>query len=659
MADALSSTFPAGDPQSMVKSPPQPQISSYPRFLNLSTEVEYALKNYIDWEFQKHDTERNKFLDDIIKAQADYYAVPAEGEKTTPFKGAAKLVIPLTAIAFEAVHARTMTQIFGLKQIVSAKGTNEEWAEVDAEYERFLDHELKQSKFKESIESAIMELEKQGTGIGRVDWEQLVKYGVRNIGEEEVEFPVVVRRGAKIYTVPLSRFLMPFSSLDIQTAPWCGEILVDTQHSIYLLEQSGVLPPKSYEKLYNWIISTPIRDKTTQAQEIRESREPAWPVKIEWQMLFMSYDINISGVQKEIVVYYHYDSRQLLGVRYNWNSDLRRPYRKGVYFPVEHRWTGIGICKQNEQFQEEVTTQHRQRIDNATLANMRMFKVSRLSGIGPREPLFPGKFWFLDDMTHVEPIQAAEVYPSSYNNENQAVLYSQQRTGVNEVTLGMPQVGTPGTATGDLARVQESRRKFDYSYGNIKTFLTELVIDFAATTQQFGPRNVSYLDINDPEGKVKKVLTLPDSFIREGLVLDLTMAGEQDNNIVNRSNWTQIAAIIGQYIQGMLQLAQSAGNQELVQLITQRGMIGATEATKQILEGFDVRNIDRIIVGEVLKNGKFGPNSFRNGQAGGGGSLQLPPGQAVSNTPQASINGAGGGGEEADQLFEALRGLRA
>jgi hypothetical protein len=656
--DMADSPLNAGNPESTVKAPTVPVSTAYPRFLNLSEDVKQALNNYITFELQQHFTERTKFDDDIIKAQSDYYATPAEGEKTFPFKGASKLVIPLTAIAFEAVHSRTMTQAFGLKQIVSVKGVNAEWSDVDQDYEKFLDHELKQSRFRDCIEPSIIEIEKLGTGIGRVEWEQLVKFGVKNIGGTEVEFPVVVRRGAKAYSVPLSRFLMPFSATDAQTAAWCGEIMLDTQHSIYLGEQSGLLPPGMYATLYNWILTTPIRDRAMVAQEQRENTEPVWPSRIEWQRLYVSYDVDKSGRQKEIVVYYHYDSRKLLGVQYNWNADLRRPYRKGVYFPLEYRWYGIGICKQNEQFQEEVTTQHRQRIDNATLANMRMFKVSRMSGYGPKEPIFPGKMWFLDDMTHVEALQhSSEIYPSSYNNENQSVLYSQQRTGVNEVTLGMPQVGTPGTATGDLARVQEGKKKFDYSYANIKAYLTDLAIDFAVCTQQFGPRDVTYLDLNDPDGNIRKTLSLPDSYIRDGLVLDLTIAGEQDNNIINRQNWSQISGIYGQYIQGLVELAQLAQNQNLIPIIAQKGMMGATEAMVQILEGFGVRNIDRMVIKELLKNGGLrsgGPTAIPAGSNGVGITPQIP---SIPGTPQGIEDNSGASGAAIAQLLQSVRGI--
>ena len=64
---------------------------------------------------------------------------------------------------------------------------------------------------------------------------------------------------------------------------------------------------------------------------------------------------------------------------------------------MEGRWTGIGVGKQNEQFQALITTIHRQRLDAGTLANMGQLALKKTSGYGPDEPIWPGKMWFVDN----------------------------------------------------------------------------------------------------------------------------------------------------------------------------------------------------------------------------------------------------------------------
>jgi hypothetical protein len=388
------------------------------------------------------------------------------------------------------------------------------------------------------------------------------------------------------------------------------------------MEQAGLFEEGTHEKLnaYYETVSqnAGIRFTTTQ-EELEKRKHSVLPSKIDFYEFWLSFDTDDSGFDKEIHVFYHHGARQLMGVRYNWNSDLSRPYRTAVYFPVEHRWTGVGICKQVEIFQREITTQHRQRLDNATLANMRMIKISKMSGYGPDEPVFPGKMWLLDDMTHVDTVQMGEIYPSSSNNEFQTLQYAQQRTGVNEVILGMPSGGTPGTATDTLSKIQEGNKKFDYAFKNIKSFVTDLITDVAVCIQQYGPKNLEYFTEAENGQMVQQWLSLPPDNIRQGLTIDLASAGQQENKLIDRQNWTQIAGMITQYYTGMMQLAQLMGNPQLAQLISMSGLQASTEAMKQILDSYDMKNIDRIIVEEFLNGGQLAALSN-----GGGGQGAIP-----------------------------------
>lgn len=623
----------------------------YPRLINLGEKLETELKIYLDSGLLDHQSERGAWTDDLVKAQKDYWAKPLTEKRTFPFKNAANIIIPLSAIAFEAVHARTMMQLFPDTQKVNVKPKLQEWADVAPKFESFLNDELGRIKFKRQMESAIIEIEKLGTGVGRADYCKLVKYGMQTVNGEEMQFPVVIKQGGTVDSIPLSRFLMPFVSNDPQTAPWCGEELSWSEAEIRLHEESGLFVKGTHEKLkshYSQGSAVAQGDKYEASQQSLENRTPVWPSRINFAYLWLGFQVVEDGPMREIVVHYHQESRTLMSVRYNWNKDLRRPYRTGVYFPVEHRWTGIGICKQNEQFQKEITTQHRQRLDNATMANMRMMKISRLSGYGPNEPIFPGKMWFLDDMTHMDSVQMGEIYPSAYNNEQQTVLYSQQRTGVNEVTLGMPQVGTPGTATGDIQRVQEGKKKFDYTFGNIKTFCDEVLIDLVCNIQQFGPRSVSYYGTKDGM-MVQQLLTLPEDYIRDALVMEVKLADAHDNNVMDAQRWTQLAGMINQYYTSLLQLAMQTGNQQLVMMISQKAMSAASEAMKQIAEASELSNIERIVMMELIENGTkqlgntAGPANQLPNQIGSGNSSIINPATGMGAPPQISAGSQGGG----------------
>lgn len=596
-------------------------MGSYPRELNLSAEIEQKLVSYLKEELERHDMERPQAIEQLKTWQNDYWAQPVADRKTFPFTGAANIIIPLTAIAFEAIHSRTMTTLWSTKPFVSIKSHGGQIpGDTERPLETWLDHELEHNvKIFKPLNDVCSELEKFGTGIAKTGYEKIVKKGVRDGVNGREEFPVVIKDGATFDAVPQANFLFPFSFRDVQIDPWVGEVHSEHPYTVKMLENSGLFRKGTYEKLLPYSIQGGNTDAATGSarsyeakQEELEKRKSLLPKRIHWQEIQLAFNVDGDDEDEEILVHFHFDSLTIMSVRYNYHDDLHRDYRTGVYFPLEGRWRGIGICKQNEQFQREVTTMHRQRLDAGTLANMGMLKVHRMSGYGPKEPIFPGKMWFLDDMDHIEPFKMNEVPQSAYANEQGTLIYSQQRTGVNEVILGMPQVGTPGTATSDLARIQEGNKKFDFIMKNIKMLCNDVLLDIFCNIVQFGPKNIAYFEYAEGGDLLKQVMTLPVPLIRNSIIFNVVAAGQQSNKILDRQNWTQIAQLIMQYYQGLLALAD--GDEQLTQLIKTRALTAATEAMKQILDTFDVKNKERIIVLELEKlNAANSPGQISNG----------------------------------------------
>jgi hypothetical protein len=558
--------------------------------------------------------------------------------KTFPFKGAANIVIPLIATVVEALHAKTMTTLFALEDfaIVRVPGVFED---INWGLSKYVNYELLENgvdmyKF---ADNAHLENLKFGTTVGKTGYEKITKTAVKYLGDQENEFEVTVKQGATADAVKLANFLMPFYAQDPQTAPWCGEEHVKTAYETKQLCTSKFFYDGIWEKLENWVTqtnslemsSTPYLNKMEQL----ENKTPVWPKTIGFVEIWMCWNVDGGDKEKEIVVYYHRLSQTILGIRYNWYDDLRRPYRYANHFKVEHRWSGIGIGKQVQTFQREITIQHRQRLDNATIANIRMFKVNKLSGYGPGEPIFPGKLWFVDSMDDIESLEAGEVYPSSFNDEIQTLNYAQQRSGVNELNLGMPQAGTPGTATSDMSRLQEGNRKWDYSYKNFKRFCTQIARDSIYNAMQFGTRNIAIYDYIPRGQEVKQFIQgAPLSLIREQLILNIELVGQNENKLQERASWVQLSGQLQQYYTSLLQFAVETKNMQLMALLQQYIPSGATEAMKQILQTYDIKNINRIIP-EMLVMG-YKPDLVNNPQI-----LQMI-GQGNGDEGSGNTNGA-------------------
>lgn len=633
----------------------------YPRQLKLGEDVEIRLNSFLNDEITRHLAERTDYIDDLKNWQRDYWAPVPKGETKTPFVGASRIIIPLTAIAFEAVHARASMALWGVKPYVSIKLRNND-SEHENAFNKWYNYELQHSiKAHRSLENSVIEIEKYGTGVGKPGYTYLTKKAVRDnpISGEREDVDVVMKRGATLDYVPIANFLMSYAALDPQKAEWVGEVHMETPYYVRQLEESGFFYPGTFDALAGW--STQLnKDATTRtvrdSEERAEHSTPVYPKEFDWFEIWASFDIDGDGKKEEIVIHWHKGANKLMSVRYNWLSDLRRPYYIGNYVRVEGRWKGIGICKQSENFQKIVTTLHRQRIDAGTIANMRMFKVHRLSGYGPNEPIFPGKMWILDDMTHIEPIQATEVYSSAFANEQAALLYEQQRVGVNELTTGMPQQGTPGTATDTTLRLQEGSKKFDMTLYNIKQFTNDMYLEGILHTKQFGSKTLDlYIQANPVDGALITDILTNTSYdnIRHAITFELETIGQQTNKTVDRQNWMQIAQILQQFITGIIQLAQVA-NPQAMPTVAANAINASADAFKQILETYDIRDEDKISMVNQLRmmfpianaNGQGAPPNGpipTPGPNGGGGSPNAP--NLLPNTRiQDIIQGFAGAG---------------
>lgn len=574
---------------------------AYPKEIYLSKEREEAIKMWLIWQITNHRGERSAWVNELTRYLKDYWARPNQAVKTFPFQNAANIIIPITAIVAEAVHARNMQRMFSQDQLVSLKFFDPLWAPFDRDIERFLDWQmLDQMEFKKKFESALLEQEILGTGVVKDGYTRFVKNIVDAEGNQ-IETPIYA--GPSMDAVPLVNFLMPFSSQDPQTAPWCGEEHVSNQFEIRQLEQSGFFRPGTYEKLNTHFTTANAvnlsSDKYRQKQEALQEQTPTWPSRVGWYEIYGGFAPTEGGKLVEYCFLYHFDSNTLMSVRHNWHENGRRPYSIGVMQKVANRWTGIGVAQQNEQFQREITMQHRQRLDAGTVANANMMKVKRLSGISPDEPVYPGKLWFVEDMGDIEPLQFSGTYPTAANNEQQTLYYGQQRSGIHDLTLGMAQVGTPGTATSDMARLQESGFKHDYFYHNVVDFATDIVKATVCNIAYFGTSDPRYYELIPNGEVVRQFFSMPSSLLKSGIICKIRVVTQSDNKLLDRNNWIQLTQIFQQYYQSAFQAA-SLINPELAKTVAAYSIQASTLAFEHILQSFDIPDATKLTLRTLI-----------------------------------------------------------
>lgn len=636
----------------------------WPRQLNLGDEVEGRLAAWLDEEIRHAYAERAPLLDDWKRWQTDYWALPSSPEKNFPFKRSANIVIPLTAIAVEAIYSRLMNMLAASDPLWSIRPRTPAWIPAAKPVERWLQGEVENENalnVRHFAKSAFLEFVKLGTAVGKSGYVREVRKSVRNEGGVERDYYAEVRNGATLDYVPVANFLFRMGEQDPQQAPWVGEEHDFSWSQLKRMSLSGQYIPGAVEKVRDfWANSQAAQSGSgTDYKEVLDklsNTEPIWHKTFKVKEIWCSFDVDGDGIDEEIVVDFHQESRTFLAIRYNWYADLHRPYRVGQFIPVEGRLPGIGVGKQNEQFQKEITTIHRQRLDNATLANMGMIRVKKMSGISPDEPIFPGKIWFVDDHNDVAPFKLSEIYPSSYANEESINRYSEKATSVNEVVLGMPQQGTPGTATSDLTRLAEGNQKIDFVIDNVRSWMGQLGQDVLANYQQFGDQGRHWLMQEENGGFVEAILTMPQELVMHGAAISVKLTDSSTNRHVEQQQFMSLFQVITNYYGTVLQYAMQLGDPQTMQELGMGALRASDEALRNLLNTFEGVDVDKLLLTPTLvqqqnnpQQGALPPGGMgaenQGGPTGGPAQPQEQAGmEGLLATLGATGNGGGNGG---------------
>ena len=646
----MSSFLFSGDPVMLgdvpVQGPPpeledQDLFGRWPRMLVLDEDIKDNLCQYLDNEIELCWQERSVLVRDWIQWQKDYWAKPSEKIKNFPFRRASNIIIPMTAIAVEAIFARLLTTLFSVKPFYSIRPRIPEWVEEAPNIESWFQTEVEDQStidMDQFARESLLELIKLGTAIGKSGFE-------RDMRKVNVDLPDGTttsrwferKSGATLDYVPLANFLMRLYEREPQTAAWVGEEHPDlTWVQLKRHALSGRMMPEAVDKIKSWWSDQSGTDSTgrqydDERRAMENESEPAWKEVFGFIEIWCSYDVDKDGVDEEIVLDYHKESRTILSARYNWYADMHRPYRIGVYIPVEGRWTGIGVGKQLEQFQSLITAVHRQRLDAGTLANIGMLAIKNTAGYGADEPMWPGKIWLVENpQTDIQPIQMSNTqHFAQISNEDNARQYADKRSGATEIILGTPHVGTPATATSDMSKLAEGNKKFDMVLKNVRRFLSLLGLDILANYQQFGSRGRSWLVRGEGGEFVEMFLSMPQEDVRRGAFVELTVTDSITNKEVEQHKWMQLFSILAAHYDKALersgQVAGLLGNPSVFILFAEMALKASNKAMERLLGAFGVPDIDQFLLDlDMLQNAQPGqvPGSAPGQNGGGSGAIE-------------------------------------
>lgn len=435
------------------------------------------------------------------------HSVYVRREGVASWTGNSNLEIPMKAIVTDAILARLHNSIFGHEKIWRALVEDPEGVDDARDMEDFLTFEAaNRIRLKDQVKPWELEAILLGTAWMKGFWldDREVNY-IAVEDDRSIATEVQHHYGPYLEAIPIEDVLVPPGTREVNGPHHVRCQWVDHISSALRWDQLKDREQHGYQHLdkienhayADWGIE--IKEERDRVQGIERIRREGFDVH-EVHCRFPVYELakfprrtvmtpngRVERKYVELIISYHMHSRTILRVVENWSRLGWRPFFPLRYMRRGHSVYGLGVGRMIHFLNDGLNTVHNQRVDNATVANTRIWAARK--GAIPRGTMIsPSKILWMDDPEKdIIGKQIGDVYPSAMENELAIRDYIERRTGVVDYSLGKesPAGKYSATATSTTLLLQEGSRKFDFTlddwrgdYGDIATWLLSMYKQF-------------------------------------------------------------------------------------------------------------------------------------------------------------------------------------
>lgn len=595
-----------------------------------------------------HSQKLNQFV-----AEEKAYRAKSEGLQEDPFVGASGDVVPIIAMAVDPIVARLDTGIFKANPVFRAKPLRKGVVPLVDSIEKWLEYYQKyQLKLRRVALPRLLELTKHGTMVLKTVYdcdEYTAK--VYNRDWEIIEKTVTNFKGPRVHGISLADFIFPPYYQDVQQAP-----IVFERQRVSMLD---LLRAQKAKKLVN---VDKLKGQETfntlnalEQERATSANHEGATVSAQFLEVFefwCDFDVYDNGVVQRLVGTYHPATHTLLQLRLNYYLHQRKPYTVIPYSVRSDSLYGMGICEMVLPFQDVQTQWQRHALNNAFLANIRMFIASTESKIEAKPKLYSGRVFRTPKPKEdfIPMSGAADIYPSTLTERQNIMGLAEKRTGVSDYLTGResPIVGSRATATSTLALIQEGTKRVEEVLENIRNGLAEVVEYCMYIWMQYGLGEVDDIVFNGDQ-----VVTDLQSFfddtsqsnIHGTLTIDLSATDAASNRSVQQQVQLAIIQTMMMYLQKVVELgqmaAQSAQQMPVLVELASEVLMSAKKMFKDLLTKYEVPNPDEYLpdlerfIAEL--NGGAAPGtSDGSGGLNGEPNLSILSGGDQNSTPSSN-----------------------
>jgi hypothetical protein len=591
-----------GEPSVLPENPEQEGVR--PGEVHLSeTEITALVTEFAD-AISYECGQRTQREQDWERWERVYRASPDFKIKEYPWRGASGLNVPTVFSFVNQVLARILQAVFGIEPHWSVTQLNRKFAPAAKPLERYLDwvRDVVWNQRK-VVKLFTLELCKLGTAVLFQGWKNEQCYRYDDITKRTI--PSGKKYGPAPRWVSLPDFLIPSGYADPQTAPWVAMRDWFSYEQLQDLAKSRYFEP--VEKLKGQPDSEPTLRKERRADHVESSPRTEDGMYGPWTVFF-ARDLDNDGYAEQYILTLHAATATLLRLRANPYVSGMRPFVVARFIEVEGEFYGVGIPEMLHQLQDELSTIHNQRRDNAHLSNIRMYKARMGATIPDTIRPQSGKVIKLMDVN--------DLVEWRLGDNRQVDIYEEQtvqsimRDIVGLTDLGSGNMTSPAgraAATTVMALLQEGTRRFDLNTSELRLALSEQghqVVELYQTHGLPAPEDSGspeqVLDEEDA-ALVRAVIEIPED-IRGLVVLKLNIATQAINREVEKQSNVQLYELLSRYSQQILQYMPVLVNPQIPPDIRQavvKIIQGQDKMLDRVFQAFGAFDLEDVLVGDA------------------------------------------------------------
>lgn len=375
----------------------------------------------------------------VKRWRAKLEAVHSTVPKNRPFKNASHVAVPMSQIITQGLYAKIKGMFDARDPFWTAKALQESNQEDINNFKvvtKYMDI-LAKSPYDLNLEAVKRDVHLETCHIGtcfvKVPWTtEHWNLKKEEGGYVEDSGEVYLHDGPEIKAFPVERVTYPQGSKEINRLEWIGLDVTLTESELEERAARGIYDNVEEVLKHKRELINDDEEEAQRNEDLDFSETSGVFDIVEFYFL---YDYDKDGIAEDLILHIHPESQTCL--KQQLNSFGVRDIVPTRHMHRSFAITGRGSGQMTESLAEEVDAIHNLRNDNMKIANMRTFGVKRTSGISPREEIYPGKLWFLDDpQKDLTSVQMGEVYPSSLQAEDQSLQYGFQAVGMSPTQMG-------------------------------------------------------------------------------------------------------------------------------------------------------------------------------------------------------------------------------